>query len=138
MSAIRQQVNIAAPVRAVWNALSTAEGLQSWWVDEARIEAREGGRIVLTSEGDDGAPIEERGMFHVFRPTRLIEIAWDSHAKNKTAGTRIQFLLARDGEETRVNVTHSGSGLLDDEAERAVLEKAWKGALASLRDSLET
>ena len=138
MAAIRHQINIAASTRSVWNALTTADGLASWWVDEARIDAREGGRVVLTSEGDDGEPVQEVGLVHAFRPTRKLEIAWDSTSPAPTKGTRVQFQVARDGDETRVSVVHSGSGVLEDEEERAELDKAWKAALRALRGALES
>lgn len=138
MASIRHQINIAASSRSVWNALTTAEGLASWWVDEARIDAREGGRIVLTSEGDDGEPVEEVGFVHAFRPTRKLEIAWDSASPAPTKGTRVQFQVARDGDETRLSVVHSGGGILDDEEANAELDKAWKSALKALRSTLES
>jgi uncharacterized protein YndB with AHSA1/START domain len=137
MAAIRQQINVATNPRAVWRALTTEEGITSWWVDKARIDARSGGRIVLTSEGEDGTPVEERGMFHEVRPTRKIEIKWDANSPAPTKGTRIEFQLARDGDETRINVVHSGAGILDDEAERKKLDDAWRQSLQSLRQSLE-
>jgi uncharacterized protein YndB with AHSA1/START domain len=137
MASIRQQINISASPRAVWRRLTTEEGVTSWWVDAARIDARAGGRIVLTSEGDDGEPVEERGIFHEVRPTRKIEIAWDTTSTAPTKGTRIEFQIARDGDETRVSVVHSGAGILDDEAARAGLEKSWRAALHSLRDAME-
>lgn len=137
MSTIRQQINIAAPTRTVWKALTTDEGLTSWWADGARIDPRPGGRVVLTSEGDDGNPIEERGILHDIRPTRRIEIAWDNSSPAPTKGTRIEFTVARDGEETRVSVVHSGKGPLDDATEREKLEKGWKQALMALREALE-
>lgn len=136
MASIRQQINIAAAPRRVWAALTTADGLKSWWVDEARVDAREGGRVVLISEGEEGQPVEERGMFHTFRPTRRVEIAWDGNSPAPTKGTRVEFNVARDGEETRVSVIHSG-GALDDEEAREALEKGWKSALRALRSSLE-
>ena len=138
MPSVRQQLNIAAPPRTVWAALTTAEGLTSWWVDEARVDAREGGRIVLTSEGDDGEPVEECGLVHTCRPTRKFEIAWDNSSPAPTKGTRVQFQVARDGDETRVSVIHSGGGILDDEDEWTLLDKAWKSALKALRSSLES
>lgn len=136
MPAIRQQINIATGPRAVWRAFTTAEGLASWWVDEARVEARTGGRVVLTSEGDDGEPVEERGMYLEFLPTRKLEIAWDNVGKAPTKGSRVQIQIARAGQDTRVAIVHSGGdveeGELFDE-----LDKGWKAALRSLRDSLE-
>ena len=138
MAAIRHQVNIAVPTRTVWNALTTADGLTSWWADEARIDPRPGGIIVVMTEGDDGEPVEERGVLHELRPTRKIEIKWDKGCKAATAGTRITFQLAKDGSETRLSLVHSGSGgVLEDEEARAALDKDWHRALRSLRDSLE-
>lgn len=137
MPAIRQQINIDAPLRAVWNALTTDEGLSGWWGRSARVEAREGGRVVLTQEGPEGEAVELRGMFHEFRPTRKIEIAWDSAGKASARGTRVSFQVARDGEETRLSVLHSGAGALDDDAARSALEEEWRQALLKLREKLE-
>ena len=138
MSSVRAQINIAVAPRAVWRALTTEEGLTSWLVDAARVDGRQGGRVVLTSEGDDGEPVEERGIFHEFRPTRKIEIAWDNTSPSATRGTRVLFQIARDGpDETRVSLVHSGGGVLDDEETRAGIEKTWKASLKSLRSSLE-
>jgi uncharacterized protein YndB with AHSA1/START domain len=137
MPAIRQQINISAMPRAVWRALTTPEGITSWWVDEARVDAREGGRVVLISEGDDGEPLQEVGIFHELRPTRKIEIAWDKSSPAPTKGTRLEFQIARDGDDTRLSLVHSGGGVLDDEEARAGLEKAWRSALHALRDALE-
>ena len=137
MPNIRQQINIAASSRTVWNALTTAEGWKQWWADEARLEARSGGRIVLTVEGEDGEPVEERGVFHEVRPTRRIEIAWDATSPARTKGTRVQFTVSLDGEETRLALVHSGGGILDDEEGRAELERDWRSGLRALRASLE-
>ena len=137
MAAIRHQINVATNPRAVWRALTTEEGITSWWVDKARVDARSGGRIVLTSEGDDGTPVEERGMFHEVRPTRKIEIAWDANSPAATKGSRIEFQVARDGDETRVHVVHSGGALMEDEAFRKTMDDSWRQALQSLRQALE-
>jgi uncharacterized protein YndB with AHSA1/START domain len=138
MAAIRQQINIAAPQRTVWNALVSADGWKVWWADDARIESRQGGRIVLVSEGADGSPVEERGIFHEMRPTRRLEIAWDANSPAPTRGTRVQFTISRDGDETRLALVHSGGGVLDDDALRDVLDKEWREGLRTLRQALET
>lgn len=137
MAAIRQQINIAAPQRTVWTALTSSDGWKSWWADDARVESREGGRIVLTSEGPDGNPVEERGIFHEMRPTRKLEIAWDANSPAATRGTRLQFTISRDGDETRLAMIHSGGGVLDDETARDALEREWREGLKTLRQSLE-
>jgi len=137
MAAIRQQINIAAPIRAVWNALTTKDGLEAWWADEARVDATVGGRLVITVDDAEGQPIEERGLFHKLRPTREIEIAWDSTSPAPTKGTRILFQVARDRDETRLRVVHSGGGVLNDEESREDLDKWWRRQLKMLRRDLE-
>jgi len=136
MASVRQQINIAASPRAVWRQLTTAEGLQAWWADEARVDANSGGRVVLESEGDDGEMCEERGIFLEHRPTRRLEIKWDSSSPAPTAGSRVRFQVARDGEETRVAVIHTGAFLDDDEV-LGRYDKEWRSALKALRGSLE-
>jgi len=135
LATVRQQINIAASARVIWNALTTAEGLSSWWVDEARVDTRAGGRVVITTEDENGEPIEEIGMFQQLRPTRKIEIKWDSNSPGALRKTRLEFVLARDGDETRVAVIHSG--VEEDEDDNAALEKEWRQALLALRSSLE-
>ena len=137
MAAIRHQINIAAPLRTVWAALPPVKGVTSWWVDAARIDAQNGGRIVLVSEDDDGNPLEEVGIFVSVRPTRKIEIKWDNVGSTPTKGTTITFQLARFREEPRVSVVHTGAAILEDEELAATLHKEWKGALSALRSSLE-
>lgn len=136
MASVRQQINIAASPRAVWRQLTTAEGVRSWWADDARMEAQTGGRIVLTSEDGEGTPLEERGIFLEHRPTRKLEIKWDGGGTAPTAGSRVSFQLARDGDETRVSVIHSGAFLEEAEV-MARYDKEWRSALKALRASIE-
>jgi uncharacterized protein YndB with AHSA1/START domain len=137
LPAIRHHIDIGVNPRQVWRALTTPEGLTSWWVDEARVDARTGGRVVLTSQDDAGNTQEERGMFLEFTPTRKIEIAWDTQSKAPTKGTRVQFQIAKSGEDTRLVLTHSGGGPLDDPEQHDLMNRAWKQALQALRDILE-
>lgn len=135
MSTIRRQISIAATPRAVWNALTTPEGLAGWLGTDARVDSRAGGRFVLKVEAD-GARVEEAGILHVFRPTAKLEVTWDKHSQGPWKGTLTQFQVVRDAGETVLNVQHIGSQL-EDEALRAQLDERWKRALQTLRDGLE-
>ena len=137
MPAIRQQISIAASPRTVWSALTTPEGLTSWWVDDARVDPRVGGRVVLKSMDEQGEPLEERGIFLDFSPTRRIEIAWDKLGAAPNSASRVQFQLARAGGETRLSVVVSGGENLDDDETFDALTRDWKASLKALRDSLE-
>lgn len=48
MRTIEKTIEIDAPVAAVWEALTTAEGLKNWFPMDARIEAREGAPVFLS------------------------------------------------------------------------------------------
>ena len=137
MGSVRQQINIAVGPRRVWAALTTVEGLCSWWAESARVDPREGGRIVLSSEST-GEKVERMGLFLSFRPTRRLEIKWDGGVNNDHRGTSVNFHIARDGDETRVNIVHSGEAIDDESEEGAALETAWKATLLGLREALES
>ena len=47
MATVRQQIHIDASSRTVWTALTTEEGLLTWWATEARLDPRSGGRFVV-------------------------------------------------------------------------------------------
>ena len=136
MPAIRQQISIAASPRSVWGALTTPEGLTQWWVDEARVDARVGGRLVLHSTDDEGEPLEERGIFLDYTPTRRIEIAFDAIGQAPQV-SRVQFQIARAGGETRLSVVLSGGASLEDEETFTSLTRDWKSSLKALRAALE-
>lgn len=136
MPSIRRQITIDASPRSVWAALTTGDGLAGWLVDEARIDARAGGRVVLKTEDAEGNAVDETGLLVTCRPTSKIEIAWDKASKGPWKGTNTQFSVARDGEETVVNLLHAGT-IFDEEAARTEADKQWRQALTALRDHLE-
>jgi uncharacterized protein YndB with AHSA1/START domain len=137
MIAIRKQIHIDAAPRAVWRALTTTDGALAWWADEVRIDAREGGRIVLTyGEGEEA--ISLRGVFHKVQPTRAIEIKWDSTGSAPARGARLQFRIGRGDGETRLHIVLSGGeGLSDDEEAWQAASDDWETRLKVLRSGLE-
>ncbi|MCB9680881.1 MAG: SRPBCC domain-containing protein [Alphaproteobacteria bacterium] len=136
MAAVRQQITVDAPARTVWNALTTEAGLVSWWAEEARVDPREGGRIVVVRTVDE-ARVEDRGLFVSLRPTRHIEISWDSPGGSGWRGSRVEIQVGRAGDETKVHVVQSGGDVVGDAAAREALEAMWKAALLRLRAVIE-
>jgi uncharacterized protein YndB with AHSA1/START domain len=135
MPTIRRQISIATTPRGVWNALVTPAGLQLWLADDARVDARQGGRVSLAVRADGGRN-EEQGFLHVWRPTAKLEIGWDARSPGPFKGTFTQFSVARDGSETVLNVVHEGPSL-DEPSLHASVDALWKRALLALRDGLE-
>ncbi len=136
MPAIRRQINIAAPPRAVWNVITTGDGLARWFAASARVEPREGGRVVLAREGETESA-EARGLIHTWRPTSHLEITFDRAGGSELRGSHIAFKLARDGEESRLTLVHSGGEALEDEARRAAMDGHWAKALVALQALLD-
>lgn len=136
MPAVRRQIMVRAAPRKVWASLTTPEGLASWWVDEARMEPRQGGRVWLRSEDDNGDPVEDRGMVHVWRPTSHLEIHFDTVGSSPLMGTRLTFQVALVGDESRISLVHSGSAL-DDAETNTRFDTDWKRALAALQSMLD-
>ena len=137
MPAIRRHVHIAANPRAVWNALTTAEGLSRWLAQEARVDGWEGGRFVLHQANGDGEPLEERGMIHKWRPTSQLEISWDNIGVFEAKGSQVSFQVARDGKETRLSLVQSGGEALEDDERRAAIDLGWKQAFERLQSWLD-
>jgi len=136
MPAIRRHVHIACTPRAAWRALTTSDGLEKWMADSARIDGRMGGRVVLT--GTDFDEEEDAvGIVHTWRPTSKFEIAWDKIGQFEARGSQFAFQVAKDGNETRVSVVHSGGEALDDEERREKLDAAWKQAFSTLQSLLD-
>ena len=136
MAAIRRHVYIANGARAVWQALTTTEGLEKCQAEEARVDGRVGGRVVLTGTDMD-AEHDLVGIIHTWRPTSKLEISWDSIGAAETKGSSVLFQIARDGEETKVSIVHGGGEALDDEERREKLNKAWQVALETLQALLD-
>lgn len=136
MPAVRRQILIAASPRSVWKHLTTADGLAAWLVDEARIDARKGGRVVLCTEDEEGNPVEDSGTILNWRPTSHLEITFDRAGRGSFANTRLAFQVALDGGETRVSIVHSGEPLEDPDANKQT-DKEWRQALNALQGLLD-
>ena len=131
MPAIRNNVAIAASPRTVWRALTTAEGLEKWLADEARIQGREGGQVSLVIDG-----VEQRGMIHRWRPISHVEFHFN-RGDYPGSGSRLAFRVVRDRGDTVVTVVQDGSPDLDDPELREQLSARLQGALEALQGWLD-
>lgn len=139
MGSVRQQINIAVGARRVWSSFTTQEGLASWLAEEARVDSRAGGRVVMTQMGIKGELGDASGLFLTLRPTRKVEFSFDRSDNPVFGGSQLAVQIANDAGETRVSLVHRGTGpSFDDEEEAALLSKQWKGALKRLRKLLES
>lgn len=134
MGTLHRNVSVAAGPRGAWNAFTTAEGLRAWLAENARIDAREGGRVTLRPR--DGGGIDELGLVHTCRPTARLELRFDSNSPGPWKGGLLGVHIGRDGARTSVRMSFE-SALLDIPGAEDALGGWWDDALARLRTHLD-
>ena len=116
---LEQSLEIAAPVRAVWNAFATTEGWRAWGAPVANVDLRVGG--VIESSYDPavalGSGATIRNRITAFVPERMLAFV-NEQAPPRTAFDvptfqRLQTIIFFEpvgATRTRVTVTQAGYG----------------------------
>ena len=92
---------LAAPPHEVWPAVSEPDRLASWFGGRVELDARPGGRVVLSDE--DG---ERWGTVEFLEPGRRLVLRLWTRA-SALVGTRVEFSLEDEGGRTRLTVAES-------------------------------
>jgi uncharacterized protein YndB with AHSA1/START domain len=108
---IERTVRIERPLDRVWAAITTAEGLGTWFGQNAEIDLRVGGTAKLTWDSGDAAQlrIERIEPKTVFGYTWAISGLPDSDRRR----TYVEFTLNPDGAGTTVTVVETGFAQLE-------------------------
>jgi len=122
----------------VWAALTTAEGLGSWFGNKATIDLRPGGSASMTWDTGDSA---EMRIERVEEPA-VFGYTWGIYGlpEGDPRRTYVEFTLEPAGSGTRLTVTETGFAQLPDEAYRKAYEGntgGWKSELGELADYLD-
>lgn len=130
---IERTMDIARPVSDVWAALTTADGLSSWFGQQATIDLRVGGELRMS--WDDGTTIELR-VERVDAPTAF-GFTWpiDGLPDGDPRRTYVEFTLESVHTGTRVHLRESGFAQLDDELYAQAFEShsgGWTSELGEL------
>jgi uncharacterized protein YndB with AHSA1/START domain len=131
---IERTVELAHPPGTVWAALTTAEGLGSWFGDAgASVELRPGGQATMTwTSGDSVSMRIER----VEEPT-VFGFTWPINGlpDDDPRRTYVEFTLTPDGAGTRLTVVESGFAQLPEDDYRKAFEgntEGWANELGEL------
>jgi uncharacterized protein YndB with AHSA1/START domain len=135
---IERTVELAHPPQKVWAAITTAEGLGTWFGHKASIDLRPGGAAELT--WDDGATANLR-VERVEEPT-VFAFTWHIYGlpEEDPRRTYVEFTLEPVGSGTRLTVVESGFAQLSDDAYRAAFDgntDGWRRELAELVEYLD-
>jgi uncharacterized protein YndB with AHSA1/START domain len=117
---IERTVRIDRPLDRVWAAITTAEGLGTWFGHGAEIDLRVGGTAKLTWDSGDAAQlrIERVEPKTVFGYTWGISGLPDSDPRR----TYVEFTLTPDDDGTTVTVVETGFAQLEAAAHRQAFE----------------
>lgn len=135
---IERTVEIAHPPARVWAALTTAEGLGTWFGNAATIDLRPGGLATMTwTSGDHASMRIER----VEEPT-VFGFTWGIHGlpDEDPRRTYVEFTLVPTEGGTRLTVIESGFAQLPEDAYRKAFEgntEGWASELGELVEYLD-
>ena len=135
---IERVVRLAHSPARVWTALTTAEGLGTWFGDQATVDLRPGGAArVRWSSGDEAALRIER----VKEPT-VLGFTWPVYGLpgDDPRRTYVEFTLAPVDGGTELTVVESGFAQLPDDAHRKAFDGntgGWESELGELVDYLD-
>lgn len=133
---IIHKVGIRAPLPKVYAAVSSVDGVASWWTKEASGDARSGGILEVLFRAPDG---EEKGRMS-FQLVELVpneRVVWRfTSGPEEWIGTDVTFDLVRRGEYTIVVFGHRGWREATEFTAHCSMK--WATFLLSLRQVAET
>ena len=138
---VETQIEINAPVEAVWKALTEAEEITRWFAPEAKSTPGVGGVIWMSW----GAPWEGESKIEIWEPNRHLRTSWPFAPPRPQGGESpaaiplaVDYYLESRGGKTILRLVHSGfgSGVGWDEEYDGV-RRGWPFELRSLRHYLE-
>jgi len=111
---IERTIELAQPPGQVWAALTTAEGLGTWFGNEARIDLRPGGSARMSWTG---GPTVDMRVERAEEPT-VFGFTWPIYGlpEGDPRRTYVEFTLEPAGAGTRLTVVESGFAQLPDDA----------------------
>jgi uncharacterized protein YndB with AHSA1/START domain len=135
---IERTMELAHPPAKVWAALTTAEGLGTWFGHEADIDLRPGGAARM--RWTDGYTVRMR-VERVEEPA-VFAFTWQIKGlpDDDPRRTYVEFTLESAGPGTRLTVVETGFAQLPDEVYGEEYEghvQGWKSELGELASYLD-
>ena len=117
---IERTVELAHPPAKVWRALTTEEGLGTWFGNKAGIDLRPGGQAWMSFGEDFKAQMR---VERVEEP-RVFGFTWHIYGlpDEDPRRTYVEFTLEPSGAGTRLTVVESGFAQLPDDAFRTAYD----------------
>jgi uncharacterized protein YndB with AHSA1/START domain len=128
---IERTVELAHPPEKVWAAITSAEGLGTWFGNSAEVDLRPGGEARLRWTEGSTATLEIK----VVEPISRFAYTWriDGLPEDDPRRTFVDFVLSPAGGGTRLTVTESGFAQVPAETH----DHAYKGNIEGWEKELD-
>src|SRR5258705_2385202 len=129
---IERTVRIDRPLDRVWAAITTAEGLGTWFGNRAEIDLRVGGTAKLTWDSGDAAVLRIERL----EPQTIFGYTWGINGlpDNDPRRTYVEFTLTPDDSGTTVTVVETGFAQLEPADHRKAFGSNTDGWAAELEE----
>jgi uncharacterized protein YndB with AHSA1/START domain len=130
---IERTVKLAQPPERVWAALTTAEGLGTWFGNRAEIDLRVGGQARLAWDSGDTATL----TIERIEPPHVFGYTWPIHGlpDGDPRRTYVEFTLEPTGTGTTLTMVESGFAQLPETEHKAAFggnTDGWANELGEL------
>jgi uncharacterized protein YndB with AHSA1/START domain len=130
------EITIDAPIEAVWKAITDAEELTRWFVEEAAVEPGVGGTFTISWGGDE----KGRSRIDEWEPNRKLRVSLLPFSPAQDASTQIvdEYTIERRDGKTVLRLVSSGIPATPDwDGFYNGTNSGWKTFLRTLRHYLE-
>jgi uncharacterized protein YndB with AHSA1/START domain len=112
---IERTIHLAHPPQRVWQALTTAEGLGTWFGNGAEVDLRVGGLVRLTWDSGDAATLTIERL----EPEHIFGYTWGIYGLPDTDPRRtyVEFTLEPSDTGTTLTMVESGFAQLPGDEE---------------------
>jgi len=129
---LEKELFIKASPQRVFQALTTKEDLERWFLVKAEVDVRPGGAIRF----EWGPGMVEVGKILVCEPPHRLSYSWEGFAAGPTTVT---FELTGENDGTRLRLTHTGIGKGEDwDRYYTSVKSGWSAHLSDPAAWLET
>ncbi|GAA0471236.1 hypothetical protein Ade02nite_34580 [Paractinoplanes deccanensis] len=130
---IERTLELAQPVPRVWEALTTAQGLGTWFGNSAEVDLRVGGLIKLAWSSGDAATLTIERL----EPPHVLGYTWSIYGlpEGDPRRTYVEFTLEAAGDGTTLTMVESGFAQLPGDAHKTAFDGntgGWTSELGEL------
>lgn len=130
---IERTLELTRPPATVWAALTTAEGLGTWFGNSAEVDLRVGGQVKLTWDSGDSATLTIERL----EPERVFAYSWGLYGmpEGDARRTMVEFTLAPTANGTSLTMVESGFAQVGGEEYKKAYESnsgGWTHELGEL------